>query len=585
LLTIQQFERTAALICACEYLRRCHNIPGGEISIGLWIGSGMTPNHIDDAKKVINRLKEDRDARVFEGNPVQITSCPWCGTPIDVTGYSFDNEGMIISCKDNIECEFHKKLPIYVVDDDIYRNRPTLLLSTIDKFARIAWVEETRNLFGLGKLPPELIIQDELHLISGSLGSLAGIYEIAIDYLCQRGGISPKIIASTATIKNADEQIFKLYNQRMAQFPPSGISYDDSFFARIADKNERPARTYIGLCENGGSIADLLIRTYAILAFVKAMFIKQRKNEAVIDQYYTIVGYFNAIRDLGLSANILQDRMYTHIRTLIERKFKELSESLGISSIREDIPNLYWEELTSRKSSKEIKETLEKLESGYNTGDCFSYVLASNMLSVGIDINRLGLMTVNNQPKTNSEYIQATSRIGRQYPGLVLTLYNPMRSRDKSHYEQFGYYHKSFYQYVETTSVTPFSARALEEALHCIFIALVRLTIPMLGGNDSPIFFKSSDKGVQKIRDFILKRIEQIQPNTASYAKSLLDELGEKWSNLAQHLPNLCYTSFDNAKVSLLNSAESDSGLDFPPVLNSLRNVEESSNVYVNKRG
>ncbi|MEE1125320.1 MAG: hypothetical protein U0L18_05210 [Acutalibacteraceae bacterium] len=153
LLTIQQFERAAAMVCACEYIRRVNNLSGGEISIGLWIGSGMTPNHIDKAKEVLQKLKQNKDEKIYEGNPVQITKCPWCGKDIDVTGYDITADGMTICCKDNPECEFHKKLPIYVVDDDIYRNKPTFLLSTIDKFARITWVEESKNLFGVDDTP------------------------------------------------------------------------------------------------------------------------------------------------------------------------------------------------------------------------------------------------------------------------------------------------------------------------------------------------------------------------------------------------------------------------------------------------
>jgi len=578
LLTIQQFERAAAMICACEYLRRKNNISGGEISIGLWIGSGMTPNNIDAAKTVLNKLKNNKDEKIYEGNPVQITKCPWCGEIIDITGYKVGNNGLTIRCSNNPDCEFHNKLPIYDVDEDIYNHRPTFLLSTIDKFARIVWVENSKNLFGVGSMPPSLIIQDELHLISGSLGSLAGLYEIAVDYLCQKDDISPKIIASTATVKNADEQIINLYGKKMSQFPPNGISFDDSFFAHIADKNERPARTYIGVCENGGSLTDLIIRVYAILMYIKALFIKQNKSPDIIDQYYTIIGYFNAIRDLGASSNIIQDRIYTYIITLINRKFKDISNLFELTS--KDIPVFLNDELTSRKSSKEIKETLEQLEVHYNESGSFAYVLASNMLSVGIDINRLGLMTVYNQPKTNSEYIQATSRVGRLNPGLVIAMYNPIRSRDKSHYEQFSFYHKSFYQYVEATSVTPFSVRAMEKALHCVFIAMIRLTVSRLGKNNSAVNFNKDDLEVQKVKEFILNRVLRISPESFSDAQNILDEIILAWHRLTEIHSILSYES-RNGEPCLLNSAENISNLDFPPVLNSLRNVEEAVGVYV----
>ena len=269
LLTIQQFERATALICACEHLRKIHNISGGEINIGLWIGSNMTPNHISEAETKLKELREEPNKKIYEGNPIQITTCPWCGAIIDVGCYSID-QTMTISCKNNKYCEFHSSLPIYLVDDDIYEKCPTLILSTVDKFARIVWEEKSKAIFGKDNImPPELIIQDELHLISGPLGSIAGVYEIAVEKLCDRDGKTPKIVASTATVRNANEQIKSLYNKEMFQFPPNGISATDSFFAVQADKSQRPARKYIGLCEAGGSLADLLIRVYSNLIFTK----------------------------------------------------------------------------------------------------------------------------------------------------------------------------------------------------------------------------------------------------------------------------------------------------------------------------
>lgn len=577
LLTMQQFERATALICACELIRKETGLSGGEINIGLWIGSSMTPNRLEQAKEVLDKLNENPRERVFEGNPVQITKCPWCGTGIDLNGYSISENGMIIRCADNPDCKFHKSLPVYVVDEDIYRVRPTLLLSTIDKFARIAWEESTRNLFGDNCPPPELIIQDELHLISGPLGSLSGIYEIAIEYLCGRDSKSPKIIASTATVRNANEQIYNLYNKKMIQFPPAGINYDDSFFAIKADASMRPARTYVGLCEMGGSIADLLIRVYATLFFTKTLFKKQGKNRDVVDQYFTTVGYFNALKDLGASSTIIQDRIYTHIRNIVYRTFRHEAEAFKIKPA--DVRVFENSELTSRKGSKEIKETLDNLALCYDEHGSYSYVLASNMLSVGIDIDRLGVMTVYNQPKSNAEYIQATSRVGRRNPGIVLAMYNNMRSRDKSHYEQFGYYHRSFYRYVEATSVTPFSLRAIEKALHCVFVAMVRLTIPGLTQNASARHFSSDDGRVKHIFNYIVGRVEEIMPRHAEFASDALHDFIEYWDEVATAFNNtLCYKSINNP--SLLFSAEEETESDTPKILNSLRNVEQSSNVY-----
>jgi len=588
LLTIQQFERASALICACEHLRKVNEIVGGEISIGLWIGGGMTPNRIDGdggAISVLAKLRDEPGKRINEGNPVQITSCPWCNSNIDLDGYEIvDGNRLIIRCNKNPKCEFNSGLPIYVVDEDIYRVRPTLLLSTIDKFARLAWEVKSKALFGDTHCsPPELIIQDELHLISGPLGSLTGIYEIGVDYLCSQNGKSPKVIASTATVKNASEQIKNIFNRSTFQFPPGGINYYDSFFAVRANESERPSRTYVGLCETGGTLADLMIRVYANMMFIKALFIKQGKPEQVVDQFSTIVGYFNAIRDLGGADNIINDRIYSYIRTLTNRKFISAASNAGL--VLGDVRTGSHEELTSRKTSKEIKETLNNLGLKYTDYGYYSYILASNMLSVGIDIERLGVMTMYNQPKTNAEYIQATSRVGRQNPGLVLTMYSGSRSRDKSHYEQFGFYHKAFYQYVEATSVTPFSARAVEKAMHCVFVVMLRLVEEQLCENDKVVNFRANAPYVKKAMDFILTRVNEIFPAGASYAEEYLVYVASIWEELAIENPDtLVYKSYNEGKYSLLESGEQDKLTDFPATLNSLRNVEPSANIFVRER-
>lgn len=461
----------------------------------------MTPNHIVDASETLKKLRENSTVTINEANPIQITKCPWCGAEIGISGYDIVGGFMNISCCNNSECEFHSHLPIYVVDDDIYRVAPTFVLSAVDKFARITWEEKAGNILGAnGCKPPELIIQDELHLISGPLGSIAGIYEMAIENICRHYGSIPKIIASTATVKNADKQIRILYNRKMIQFPPNGLEHTDSLFAIEADKEKRPARTYIGICSIGFGTSEMLIRIFALLTFMKHLYRLQGKPTDVIDQFYTYVGYFNSLKELGSNSIIISDRISAEIKYLATYKFKNEAESvnLKVDSSNADIPPYFKSnELTSRNSAKEIKAVLERLANKYTIEDCFDYIMASNMLSVGIDIDRLGVMCVYGQPKSNSEYIQATSRVGRTNPGLVISLYNSMRSRDKSYYEQFGYYHSTFYKYVEATSVTSYSPRAIEKALHCAMMAIIRHTISKYNPNENACKFIRSDKDVE----------------------------------------------------------------------------------------
>lgn len=589
LLTLQQFERATALVCACEHMRKKYNITGDEISIGLWIGSGMTPNHIKDASDTLKKIREDSTATIYEANPMQITRCPWCGTEIGVSGYDIINGTMNISCCNNHDCEFHNHLPIYVVDDDIYRVAPTFILSTVDKFARITWEEDAGNLLGAnGCKPPELIIQDELHLISGPLGSITGIYEMAIENICKHYGEVPKIIASTATVKNADNQIRILYNQKMIQFPPNGLQHTDSFFAVEADENKRPARTYIGICSIGSGTSEMLIKTFALFTFMKHLYRLQGKPTDVIDQFYTYVGYFNTLKELGSNSIIISDRISAEIKYLATYKFKKEAESVGliVDGNRTNIPPYFKSnELTSRNSAKEIKSVLEKLTNKYTSDNCYDYIMASNMLSVGIDIDRLGVMCVYGQPKSNSEYIQATSRVGRTNPGLVISIYNSMRSRDKSYYEQFRYYHSTFYKYVEATSVTSYSPRAIEKALHCAMMAIIRHTIPRYNANESACKFIRNDKDIEHIKQTMLKRVEEIEPRIRDYAEEWLDYYLDCWHELTESLPNrLVFSDYHNEDVALFRSADNQNGSDIPTILNSVRNVETTANIYFTKR-
>jgi len=589
LLTLQQFERAAALICACEVMRKKYRVPGGEISIGLWIGAGMTPNHIKDAAESLKKLKEDSAAVLYEANPMQITKCPWCGTEINIGGYTIRQNQMHISCCHNPDCAFHQHLPIYVVDDDIYQNAPAFILSTVDKFARMTWEEKAGNLFGAnGCNPPELIIQDELHLISGPLGSITGIYETAVEEICKHYGNIPKIIASTATVKNADRQVKILYNRNMIQFPPNGLSQKDSFFAVEADESRKPARTYIGICAAGTGSSDMLIKIFALLTFMKYLYQKQNKPTEVIDQYYTCVGYFNSLKELGSNSIIISDRILSEIRYLVSHKFKKEAETYHLTADgkESDIPSyLRNNELTSRNSAKEIKTVLEKLEYKFTNASCYDYIMASNMLSVGIDIDRLGVMCMYGQPKTNSEYIQATSRVGRTNPGLVISLYNGMRSRDKSYYEQFGYYHSTFYKYVESTSVTSYSPRAIEKALHCAMMAIIRHTISRYNANDCARNYRKNDSEIETVKQNILNRIREIEPRMTDYAEEWLDFYLQCWGELAQKLPNtLVFADYHNEDIALFRSAEQHNNSDIPTILNSVRNVETASDIYFIKR-
>ncbi|BBZ03827.1 DNA helicase [Mycolicibacterium chitae] len=584
LLTIQQFERATMLLCSLERIRQRENDLGDRpFSIGLWVGQGATPNTLVEVRKSLNAIAEGRELN--EKNPVQLTQCPWCGQDLNETHYSVvksPEERLRIACG-NSACEFRNGLPAYVVDQDIYRVRPELVLGTVDKFAQMAWNEKVRNLFardGIGTAP-SLIIQDELHLISGPLGSIVGLYEAAIDAACGQltsEGIirgRPKVIASTATIRRADRQIRAVFNRRAEQFPPPGIDPDQSFFAEPAPRDHYGTREYIGVMAPGTSHATLMVRVYA--AILQAAHDLTGSPETR-DPYWTLLGYFNSLRVLG-SANLQVEGDVRDRLQLVARRKQ--------ASPRDLRPPV---ELTSRVPSAEIPRTLKSLEKDVSSGSANDVVLATNMISVGVDIDRLGLMAVMGQPQSSAEYIQATSRVGRQHPGLVVTIFNSARSRDRSHYENFVPYHQALYRAVEATSATPFAARARDRALHGVLVSLTRLLVDDLASNESA--HKAADRydEIALMAELLGQRAQVVtDPEEAEDTVNQLGELLKVWAEAAESSPDMQYRNSRDYDESLLvptDEALTNDDIEYStretpwPTLQSMRDVDAESTLY-----
>jgi hypothetical protein len=523
LLTLDQLGRASALICALE-LERQEKAKLGDVrlgdwpfEIGLWVGSAATPNRMGGPgdKGPSADTTAYRRVRAFRSNskrnpsPIPLENCPWCGTKFDTQSFRLlpsdqNPQDLRITCV-NAKCAFtgDRPLPIIAVDEPIYRRLPGFLIATIDKFAALPWIGPSGKLFGhverfdkdgfysaaepghgqsLGGplLPPELIIQDELHLISGPLGTIAGVYETAIGILAERDlgegrRLRPKIIASTATVRQAEAQICALFGRPHSMvFPPPGPNRRDSFFAKTHSQDQSPARLYLGIGAQGRSLKVVLLRTALALLSAGQMLYKQaggKSQSNPADPYMTLLGYFNSLRELGGSRRIVEDEVTSQLRRYGARKRRDPADTLFAKrQIGEPL------ELTSRVSTNQVSEAKRRLAQTHAEEDQVDLALATNMISVGLDITRLGLMVVLGQPKMSAEYIQATSRVGRDpnRPGLVVTLLNVHKPRDRSHYERFGFYHETFYRTVEATSVTPFSPRALDRALAAAMVALAR---------------------------------------------------------------------------------------------------------------
>jgi hypothetical protein len=589
LLTLDQLARAAGVVCALELMRtdpknidnkgRRH-LGDWPIEIGLWVGSDASPNQLGgkgnaDQTTAVGRVRRYRTGQDRRA-PAPLKACPWCGTPFTTQSFAcvpndFAPINMEIRCV-NTTCEFTRgrALPILTVDQPIYRRLPAFLIATVDKFASLPWVGETGAFFGhvdryqegIGfygpaeprqgrKLdndwsldPPDLIIQDELHLISGPLGTVAGLYESAIDQLATRrvGGvrIRPKVVASTATVRRASDQITALFDRpRTSIFPPPGIDRTDSFFARTVPSSQNPARLYLGIAAQGRGPKLVFLRALTtLLAAAKAEFDAQAATSEPgnnpADPYMTALCYFNALRELGGARRIVEDEVrdraarYGTQRRRVDPKDNPFADRV----IKEPM------EITSRVSTDDVARAKQRLDFIFGRdAEPVDVALATNMISVGLDILRLGLMVVQGQPKAAAEYIQATSRIGRDdnRPGLVVVVLNLHKPRDRTHFEQFGQFHRSFYRAVEATSVTPWAARALDRSLAAVVVAAARHIDPSLTPDTAVKELRNRPATRTAVRDAIVSRAPtNAVPGGSTALAMLVDSLLNAWMETAE---------------------------------------------------
>jgi uncharacterized protein YbaR (Trm112 family) len=562
LLTTQQFIRATAMITACEAIRRGHIAAGTHVrlgtipfSIGLWVGGDATPNKRKDAFAAIT----DRS----KSSARQITACPCCKTKLVYRQQTASDHVTVYCIADGCVLNDSLPLPVWTVDEDIYDARPTLLIGTVDKFAQIVRKQATAALFGVGSAAqPQLILQDELHLISGPLGTIVGLYETAIDLILSANGSRPKIIGSTATIRRAADQVLALFDRETCQFPPPGLDAADSGFAVV--NPDVAGRKYVGVSTVGRS-AKFTLQAVAASILQSA----SAAAEGHRDDYWTLVAYFNSLRELGGALVLMQDDVHDSLKLLAQWRNEDVRSAIEI------------EELTSRRTQEEVRDMLEKLEIPAANGGAVDAVLATNMLSVGVDIARLGVMLVNGQPKTMAEYIQSTSRVGRsEVPGLVVPVLNNAKPRDRSHFETFRTWHSMLYRSVEATSVTPFASRARDRALHVVLVAAVRHLIPTM--NTLPVI--DDDQVLDEILaiiDRISERAHRIDP----LETSVTAELRKRLNVWRMRSPEHYWKSGRQKGESLLQSAEivatrRAAGLPIGqawPTPNSMRGIEPST--------
>jgi hypothetical protein len=668
LLTAQQFQRATALVCAAEMERRKDQATWGDepFRIGLWVGTDVSPKRFEEAEEQLKRASNSGSG--YRLTVLQIQRCPWCGSAItsrDVT-IKPARRRVYVYCGDELaECPFalggavDEGLPVLTVDEEIYRLVPAFLIATVDKFARLAREGVAASLFGyvarrcdrhgyvhpdysqcdikdgskhppkdrepatavhpVSRLrPPDLIIQDELHLITGALGTTVGLFEVAVDTLstwttADGKPVRPLLVASTATARNAPEQVRALYGRDVTIFPPLVLDAGSTFFSRELDVSEKtPGRRYVGISTTGVRLTTAEIRVAEVLMAAGQLLLDRAGDAA--DPYMTLVGYFSATRELAGMARYMSDDIKTALSK--RRPWSLLPRRTGT-----DYGELNVAELTSRIASAEITRTLDEMALPFSEEldstagkralaegktatkrevSPFDVVLATSMLQVGVDVTRLGLMLVVGQPKNTAEYIQASSRVGRDRgkPGLVVALGNLARPRDLAHFEQFRHYHEKFYARVEALSVTPFSVTSLERGLDGVLVSAARVRQAAVPGGLSP---EHGAGRIEDQRDVVVALIDTLvkralrasDEESADRARQRLVNRLDQWVSRRKHLSDLRLSlvyervTDESKNGALMMSAENAKsrvgGLDDPPfvVANSMREVQPEINLLV----
>jgi len=511
------------------------------------------------------------------------------------------------------------KISAFTVDEMLYAKPPSMLISTVDKLARLAFTNEAASLFGRVRSydlgvnggfsqeapgrnrpavssfePPSLVIQDELHLLDGPLGSTFGLFETAIEKLCD----SPKYIASSATIRNSLEQVACLMGRKSSVFPPVGLDISEGFFLKsdeVHPLDEGAAgRLFLGLAFPGRAPQTPMLRLWGRLLQtgqnlrdqIQTMPEEnQRERMSQLDHFWTLVGYFNAVRELAQGETLIRQ----DIPQFIDKLHRQNAGTNKRQGLRERFRNL-----SSQTGSSELPGILAKMERGLSDGDALDAVASTSMFGTGVDVARLSLMIVHGQPKSASQYIQAVGRIGRRQAGLAIVFFRVSKPRDLNHYEYFTGYHRKLPVAVEPIAVKPLAPKAVDRSVGPILSILIRNwreTNPSVpdgidleeGGS---LIADLSPETFAEILDVFQKKWEAQPPqrrNDKNLFLRFVHSQIERWQEYARRQRNISQ-SLQYTKGNVVVLGQGDGGASvFHNVSQSLREVEPMINLYTER--
>lgn len=525
MLSLQQLERLAKVIAALNVLRTQHPkiAQGDPFAIGYYVGDTVTPNRISSDK--MRELETDKASRE---QLRLVRKCPFCGSPVEVKALRANwrvahvcTNTQCFSNTSNSLGIFKGSLPLCITDAEIYRYLPSVLVGTVDKLAIIArspyfahitrgptqrcpthgytsydeciergsWAAsceaKKRNLTAVPQVKdpgPSLLIQDELHLLRAELGVFNGHYEGLLRFLGERSHMRPKVLAATATIEAYDLHTFHVYLARSRRYPQPAWEAGESFYA--TSKPLRLRRFYLGILNHTRAIEDSAIRATSL--YIREV----RRLKATPKKAAQIVGAPEATDDEVLS--IL--RLYDLSLCYVNRKATGGSISDKMTFIerllaREKLGSISHRVLTGDQSTEYIGDTLDLIEREKNeTGEPrLDVVIATNLISHGVDLERINMMTVCGMPSHYAEYVQSTSRAARSHPGIVFVCFKSRDPREHSQFEFFTQMHEHMERLIEAVAVNRFASFAPRKTVPGLLAGLLLCDYsPRLFGSDIP---------------------------------------------------------------------------------------------------
>lgn len=615
LLSVQQVQRVADILAMAEIIRKKHvDIKNSEpFSLGYFVGDKNTPNKI--TQDILDKLDTMTQEQVNEEYKI-IDVCPFCRST-DVNVKMLKEELRLVHCCEENNCLSGGILPLYIVDREIFRYLPTVIISTIDKFASVGVQADFRNILGqvhakcdkhgytsrltcteregdlkckndlesisLKDPAPTLFIQDELHLIRESLGVYDAHYETFIQYFIRNLSNSKKkvkIIGATATISSYQSQSHHLYLKDPVRFPCESPFLDRNFYSYI-DKDELH-RKIVGYAPFGHSV---LVSVVNSLKYLKEILWEYYQNPKLICQIPGI-----ELEDEKEALKLLEDYWifleYNNVKQDGNRVLGMLDTQTNIELQRKNIQRFDSRKMTGDDSFQDVRKVLAEVETTQNVFGGLNLIVATSMISHGVDADKFNIIFFFGMPSNTAEYIQAYSRVGRKYPGLVFMIMRPTRERDQSYLKNFIKFHEYKDILVESVPINRWAKKAIEQTFPGIFSALILNYYDFKIQNEYGKNIYMMDNLKEAIQKGLLDRNEIIQHIKNSYqtVNNSIGKLYDEWIEEAVHkifdrivLEDFSYENKRHAYIT-----EGMERLGFFRPMTSLRDTEEQIIVELN---